>query len=511
MLCSILRELATQQRDIQGSHQNDAGIIYGGFNDWIRISPSVATPRLLVNTLFRDLFDALIFLPNDNSARQIAVQKLPDDQRNHAISRKLISSFNYMRKWVHARIDAGTPTDTTNFLIASHDVLRYLFYCIETLIFDEEYSYEVFGCLNTRGESLTHADNIKNELFKVADTSLHQQISSIWNQIGENVPDQNIGEFLRRRHIALFSSCKKQETYSQIKDKEIDKFKTKRLITDWHQDSKIVHRILQREANIADKETRQRLEYIFDVLNISLAYIPILSAAKSFLPLNKNNFQECVRVVECFVFRYLTIGQIDTTELERKLGEASRILADGGSVADFRAYLQKHNTDLRFETDFASHIERRTSVQYYILRELEKYLLGSGKGVVPGDHHKARNHIEHILPKRLSTDKGRSQEWKWARDDYDKHRSLVNRIGNLLILEKDINLSVSNHEFSVKQCGKYKKSKSGNINHIKCYKDSALPSAKDLCVKNNWPKWTKDQIERRQKKMAKDALEIWRI
>ena len=390
MLCSILRELAAKFRAIQGPHQDDAGKIYGGFNEWMHVSPSVATRRLSVNTLFKDLFDALIFLPNDNSTRQEMVQSLPDNQRNHAISRKLISSFNYMRSWVCDRIENGSPSDNTKFLIASYNVLRYLFYCIETLILDEEYSYEVFGCLNNRGEKLTSADNIKNELFKVADKSLHKEISDRWDQMGENIPDQNIGEFLRRRHIALISSCKKQEIYSRIKNNEIDRFETKQLITDWHNDSKIVHRILQREANIADKETRQSLEYIFDVLNVSLAYIPILSAAKSFLPQDNNSFQTCVRVVECFVFRFLTIGQTDTTELERKLGDSARILADGGSAEDFRTYLQKQNNDLRFKTDFANHVERRKPVQYYILRELEKHLLGSGKGVVPGDHHKAK-------------------------------------------------------------------------------------------------------------------------
>lgn len=379
------------------------------------------------------------------------------------------------------------------------------------MIFEEKYAYEVFGCLNARGESLTPADNIKNELFKVANTALHQKISDTWNLIGENVPHQDIGEFLRRRHIAFYRSCKKQETFDFIKESEIGKIDTNQLIASWLQDSKTVRSVLSREKKVANKQTLLRLEYIFDVLDVSLAYIPVLSAARRFLSGDKDSFHRCVRIVECFVFRQLTIGRMDTAELERKLGDAARVLAKGGSIEDFQTKLQQQSNDLQFEKNFTYHKEGRKKVQYYILSELEKHLLGSGKGVIPGDHHSANNHIEHILPKRLSTDKGRSDEWIWAREDQDKHRSLVNRIGNLLILEGDINKSVSNHEFTVKQNGIFKKSKSGQIKHIKCYNDSALPWVKNLCVIKDWSEWTEVEIEKRQNIMAKDALEIWRI
>lgn len=511
MLCAVLRELAVEQMNISGTHQSRASDMYGGFNEWLRVSPSSTTPRLLPNTLFSSLFDALIFDSLDDDAREAALDKLPLDVRQHTISKKLIGSFGHIRSWVREKTDTGTPVDVTNFLLASHDVLRYLFSCIETLILDEQYSYEVFGCLNARGESLTSADNIKNELFKVANQSWHAAISDTWDRIGENVPGQDIGEFLRRRHIALTAPCKKQQTYSQIKTEEIDKVPAKTLVEGWRQDSRIVRRILEREASFADKETLERLEFIFDVLNVSLAYIPLLSAARVLLPSKKNEFRQCAFLIERFVFRALTIGQMDTTELERKLGEAARIIVGTASMQKFQGYLKSQVDDVRFETQFSTHRERRPKVQYYILRELEIHKLGGGKGVIPGDHHSAKNHVEHVLPKRLSNAKGRTNEWSWARANPDRHLSLVNRLGNLLVLEGDINKSVGNLEFSVKQNGQYKKTKSGKINHIKCYQDSALPSPKVLCNPKKWAKWTDLEIEERQKDMAKQALKVWSV
>jgi len=280
MLCAVLREVAYEQMNIGGPHKSRAGDMYGGFNDWLRVSPSDSAPRLLPNSMFRGLFDALIFESVDDSARQTALIKLTEEQRQHAISKKLVGSFSHMRSWVREQTDSGTPTDITNFLVAAHDVLRYLFSGIETLILDEQYSYEVFGCLNTRGENLTPADNIKNELFKVSDPTQHHTISETWERIGENVPGQDIGEFLRRRHIAFIGPCKKQQTYDLVKSEEIDKEDTKQLIESWHQDSLTLRRILQREASFFNKESLERLEYIFEILDASLAYIPLLSAAK---------------------------------------------------------------------------------------------------------------------------------------------------------------------------------------------------------------------------------------
>ena len=360
---------------------------------------------------------------------------------------------------------------------------------------------------------LTAADNLKNDLFTAADKAIHEYISKQWNSIGENVPNQDIGEFLRRRHIALKGPCKKEDTHQQIKEEEIDQKEIKALVNDWYKDSVLIRRLTNREASLAKKMTRDRIEVIFDLLNIGLAQIPLLATAKRFLPDNKDSFEECVRLIEVFVFRSLTIERVDTQELERKLGEAARIVTNHGSVSNLEDYFKEQIDNAHFEEMFAGHTEKRVKVQYYILRELEIHLLGKGvvAGVVPNDHHQAKNHIEHILPKRLPRESGREHEWYWARKDREKHRNLINRLGNLLLLEGDINEDVGNHELVVKQNGQYQKKKSGRKKPIKCYKQSALEWPKKLTNQEDWPQWTETEINKRQSLMAKDALEVWAI
>ena len=512
MLCAVLRETANELKNESGPHQSDASDIYGGFNEWLQISPANATPRLVPNKFFEELFKGLIFDPLDNVSRQSKIKTLPSHVHDHVITKKLIKSFNHIRRWVRKKIEESlTPTERTDFLRVSYDVLRELFCCVETLIYDEQYSYEVFGCLNARGEKLSAADLIKNDVFTVADKTLHHDISGKWNRIGENVPDQDISEFLRRRHIGLIGACKKADTHSQIKKEEIEKNSATitALVEDWYKDSFVVRKIAVRDANFAKRETLERLEIILDVLNVGLAYIPLLVASKTFLPHNKDDFHKCVCLVEKFVFRKLTIVRMDTPDLERKLGEAARILYNNGSLHEFRDYIKGQIDDVAFERQFSKHAERRVKVQYYILRELETHLLGGGRGVIPGNHHHAKNHVEHVLPKRLSNAKGRKHEWSWARDP-EEHKNLVNRLGNLLILESDINREVGNHEFGVKQRGKYKKP-NGNISNIKSFKDSTLKWPQNLSDVSKWMEWTGADINKRQKQMARDALNIWAI
>ncbi|MFN4309623.1 MAG: HNH endonuclease family protein [Ferrovibrio sp.] len=114
------------------------------------------------------------------------------------------------------------------------------------------------------------------------------------------------------------------------------------------------------------------------------------------------------------------------------------------------------------------------------------------------------------MPQRLSNAKGRTHEWSWARTNPDLHRSLVNRLGNLVILDSDVNRSVESHEFGVKQTGTFKNAK-GKISTIKCYKDTALPSAQALSNQTEWKGWTSAEIEQRQKDMAKAAIKVWAL
>ncbi len=93
--------------------------------------------------------------------------------------------------------------------------------------------------------------------------------------------------------------------------------------------------------------------------------------------------------------------------------------------------------------------------------------------------------IEHILHESPS------EEWqKEFGDDSDHYKY---RIGNYTLLEKNKNSEIGNKVFFDKKC---------------VYETSAFEMTKKIA---SLDKWTIDQIEQRQKEMAKKVETIWSI
>ena len=513
MLCAVLQELAYE---LQANHsltqsQSEMGL-YGVFRQWLLVSPPSIHPRLSPDSLFHGLFEALIFGCVRDEDRRTKLDSLPSEIKEHTTTRRLTQSFYQIRNWVHERVRNCSSDERSNYLAAAHDVLKNHFACVETTIKDEPYAFEVFGCLNARGVSLCETDKIKNELFKASEKSHHPKISIDWGQMSKNVRSLEIGEFLRRRYIALHGACKTHETYDNIKIHEIGSSEDpKTIVAGWLEDSRLVSRLEARDSTLMDEQSVMHIRVSLDVLGVSLAVIPLLAAGKQFLPQDTVKFRECASMIEKFVFRQLTICGVKTTDLEVQLGDASRALRSESGVTEFRRSLQKRTSDAMFEERFAGFSTRRNKVIYYILREIETHMLGNGSGVVPGNHDQFRNNLEHILPKRFSTRVSRLNEWEWARNDADLHKNLVNRLGNILILESNINQDVSTYDFTVKQKGFVKQGRHVRERKFKGYCHSALKWPRKLADETEWRDWTEETIEERQKQMARVALEVWSL
>lgn len=85
-------------------------------------------------------------------------------------------------------------------------------------------------------------------------------------------------------------------------------------------------------------------------------------------------------------------------------------------------------------------------------------------------------------------------------------------LGNLSLLEGDINKDVGNFDYIAKRNGCYPKgyeNKKGGVKR-KSYLDSMLPSIKEL-LGEGFDIWDFDKIEARQKLLAQKALKIWSL
>ncbi len=170
----------------------------------------------------------------------------------------------------------------------------------------------------------------------------------------------------------------------------------------------------------------------------------------------------------------------------------------------FKTFLFEKNIDLvdsqypddKISEDFDSHINKNwerdtvineiSSYEGNILVFLNDYLYSKAKN--KDFNFKENVNIEHIMP-------ASGRNISSIRDDAnlgnDEFKSLVNSIGNKILLEADINKSIGNNWFRTK--------KQTYINQKSGYKDSDFALAESL---TSYPSdlWTKEDIEKATKK-----------
>jgi hypothetical protein len=240
----------------------------------------------------------------------------------------------------------------------------------------------------------------------------------------------------------------------------------------------------------------------------------LLMAARTLPP---ELFDQLCRAIENLVFCYI-ITRESTKTFERNFARWSSDLRAVKNDKELDAFIEKY-----FVEDMASRAERfefafrelsQSLIQQYrvryILAKLTQYIEENAWGN-PGhghlDHYVARNvEIEHILPSNPRFDV------RAAFDNVEKYDEYTGRLGNLTLLERTINASVSNGSFAEKTPG---------------YRQSAFLLTKSLVEKpqvgvntqlnravadlNQFESWTSFAIEQRQEMLANLARKVWSV
>jgi hypothetical protein len=142
-------------------------------------------------------------------------------------------------------------------------------------------------------------------------------------------------------------------------------------------------------------------------------------------------------------------------------------------------------TDKQFKSSFATARVSKAYLARYYLRALESQNRGDADpGLIPNDNSEVVN-LEHVSPQTPSN--------KWNHISNDDHEVLVNRLGNLALMNNRINTKAGNDGFT------YKKS---------FYSKSAFTLTKKIATKTVWDQAT---IDARQKHLADLAVKTWPI
>lgn len=429
------------------------------------------------------MYDNLLTLNrNNNPYFSDYILKLSDLRtRNLTTTEKLMKRcFEYYE----GRL-AGKYNDGKAYASFIQDVADGLYFT-QIVVSDEMNAFRVFETLNARGVQLSSADLLKNYLFSKVDGELthSSRIDTLerkWSQLTDNIKAEKLPEFLRYYWNIQHKSIRSKLVYKTIRDEIKEDKQVFVLLDDLLRFSDIYMALTDATDDMwTDTEVRENI----DLLNLFRLKQPysLLMSAKAFL--DDAGFKNVLKRVITICFRYNVIGDRNPNDQESPFNQLAQYISRERRV-DFTLLDSIMVNDDEFKTAFAEksfpYSSRNVQIMRYILGKIE-FFKGSPRLVKYNDDSAS---IEHIYPQNPSD--------AWDLDE-SKMQRFMYRLGNICLLEKNLNRDIQNGDFQNKKV---------------VFEKSAFFYAKKIA--QDFEVWDEKSIVRLQQELANAAVSIWRI
>jgi uncharacterized protein with ParB-like and HNH nuclease domain len=378
------------------------------------------------------------------------------------------------------------------------------------------HALKVFETINDRGVGLDAMDLLKNLMFINATESQFENLKNSWKLLVDTLysAKEKPLRFLRYFIFANFDvdRLKEDQIYTWFtKNKNLCGYEKDPIgFVKWLNESARAYTNFSLGKN-ADGTANQ---YLANMRHMSGAARQHLILLLTGMKLHKDVFTELCRQLENLFFVYI-ITREPTKEFERRFAVWATDLNKVTSSEDLQKFLDdrfvpaKRNLASRYNLAFRQ-LQTSSIQKYrmrYILGKLTQYVDSIAYAQTVSDLDKylqSTVHIEHILPQTPS---------QAVLDDFDMPDEITTyicRLGNLVLLEKPINTSLSNGLFPAKKPA-YAKSQFLLTRSI----------AENLAVGNQtsinrainglevFTTWQSKDIEKRQEILTNLANKVW--
>ena len=362
-------------------------------------------------------------------------------------------------------------------------------------------AYDLFESLNYRGLSLSQADLVKNVIIKVASPNAVSRrtviahwtdakaIISALEKITLGMPD-----FLHYSYLSRKSYIKANKLFDTVKS-QVTAGNVVEYAANLSADAEALEVLLAGDFAKWTAATNTMLKDIA-LMKVSMAYIALF-AGYEIHGANKPTFEQFVRMIMNFIFRFMKVLEGDVGRLAEIMTEIAAMARGGKTNTEMTTKLRGYAPDATFIKEFETASFNNAKLSYFVVYYLESQML---TGTVALDHGTEQN-LEHIMPKTP-----KKKYWPAAyaikQSDADKFRDYLWRVGNLIPLTGGINRFIQNKAIA------FKIANSSNTDYSHC----TLSSPKTISSLLDSGEWTLSAIEKRQKILATTyAAKAWAL
>lgn len=356
-------------------------------------------------------------------------------------------------------------------------------------------AYRVFETLNERGLELSQADLIKNDLLHAASQQgTGDAVLDSWDAMRSALDPLDdtlkITEFIHFDFVSRYTFVKHSDLFDSVQDL-LESDSAVDYATRLKSSAKRLASFVDSTDASLSSAANGALEDLKDPLKVKYGY-PLLMAGRERFNADSEGFSSLVVFVRNYCFRRLTVERTSLSKFEKEITEAARDLRNEDiSPGAVLASLRANSTDHGFREAFASFSVGTNKLGFHILKRIEDHI-GGGAGVTVNPQSPSQ-HLEHIAPKKPG------EHWGDLPGDV-RYESFITRLGNLLVLEGDINRHIKNKSFE------HKRANDQDLDYA--HSQMSLPGELDPFLVDG--KWTLESIAERQTKLAEDyACAVW--
>jgi Protein of unknown function DUF262/Protein of unknown function (DUF1524) len=438
------------------------------------------SPRLTLNHQDKDYFVARILeRPNSKERQKAAPTKSSHDLMDQASKLAAVHVERILSQ--HSK-DNAIPVlnEWLSFIEHSAQV-------ITLLVPDDLNAYVMFETLNDRGLKTSQADLVKNYLYGEANGQLHDA-QMRWGAMTSLLEALDIDEialtYLRHFAISQYGHTREKDVLERIKEKVSGEGSALAFLNSLAEHANDYVAILtptHAKWNKFTPSTRDRLRTLRD-LRVTILRPVLLAVARRFA---KADAEHAIRLFVCWSVRFLIVGGGRSGSVEEACAEIARKITDGtiATAPDLIDAMKRVvPSDAEFEAAFATARVAQNGLARYYLRALELKRTGSAEPEFIPNEDIVIN-LEHVVPENPGNN--------WPDFDSDTAPLFHTRLGNMVLLQATKNALIGNSDFETKR---------------EVLKDSAFILTSEV---GKSKKWRKEEINQRQKRLAKTALETW--